>query len=197
MKKSITLFTAIMLSLSSFATIHVIRVWSGYYQFLPPTSINNCLLGDTIQWLPLDFPGMTHTITSTTIPSGATAFDQIWKMPADTFFQYIPQVSGTYNYVCTPHAPGMGGSFNVTSSTEIVENGTTFDYLSVYPNPASNSISITNLKRLSNYRILNIKGEVISTGTTKDKIDIAEISSGIYYIELLGEQKQILKMIKL
>jgi len=58
---------------------------------------------------------MSHTITSNNIPTGAVPFDQVWQMPADTFFQYIPQVAGLYEYVCTPHIPnGMIGEFTVT-----------------------------------------------------------------------------------
>jgi len=59
-----------------------------------------------------------HTITSDNIPVGAAAFDQVWQMPADTFFQYIPQVVGLYQYVCTPHIPnGMIGEFTVTNGS--------------------------------------------------------------------------------
>jgi len=51
-------------------------------------------LGDTVQWLPLDFPSMVHTITSTNIPLGAPTFDQIWQAHADPFFQYVPPIAG-------------------------------------------------------------------------------------------------------
>ena len=61
---------------------------------------------------------MLYTITSDNIPSGAVPFDQVWQMPADTFFQYIPQVSVMYQYVCTPHIPnGMIGEFIVIDGT--------------------------------------------------------------------------------
>ena len=63
---------------------------------------------------------MVHTITSSNIPIGANSFDQIWQAPADTFFQYIPQVEGFYEYVCTPHISfGMTGSFNVINTRNI------------------------------------------------------------------------------
>jgi Leucine-rich repeat (LRR) protein len=82
-------------------------------QFLPPNNII-VQLGDTIQWTPLDPPTMPHTITSDNIPFGAAPFDQVWQMPADTFFQYIPQIPGLYQYVCTPHISfGMIGEFSV------------------------------------------------------------------------------------
>ena len=115
--KKLLLILFIISSFNSKGTIHQIQVWNGYYQFLPPNNIT-VQLGDTIQWIPLDPPTMTHTITSDNIPVGAVPFDQVWQLPADTFFQYIPQVTGLYQYVCTPHIPnGMIGEFTVVNGT--------------------------------------------------------------------------------
>lgn len=48
------------------------------------------------------------------IPTGAAAWDQLINS-TNTSYEYIPVVSGTYNYKCTPHfAGGMVGSFIVT-----------------------------------------------------------------------------------
>ena len=119
----IIIFSIIFLDVKS--EIHVISVWDGYLQFMP--SSLNINLGDTIHFLPLDFPLMMHTITSSNIPMGATSFDQIWQAPADSFFQYIPQVEGFYEYVCTPHiSSGMIGSFNVINTgTYVLEDNST------------------------------------------------------------------------
>jgi plastocyanin len=118
MKKGL-LILFILSSFNSKGTIHQIQVWSGYMQFLPSNNII-VQLGDTIQWTPLDPPTMSHTITSNNIPAGAVPFDQIWQMPADTFFQYIPQVAGLYQYVCTPHIPnGMIGEFTVINGSNL------------------------------------------------------------------------------
>lgn len=90
----------------------------GYYKFVPPSL--TIQLGDTIEWEPYFglLPMMLHTITSDNIPVGAASFDQVWQMPADTFFQYIPQVAGLYQYVCTQHIPnGMIGEFTVTNGS--------------------------------------------------------------------------------
>ena len=115
--KKLLLILFIISSFNSKGTIHQIQVWNGYMQFLPPNNII-VQLGDTIQWIPLDPPTMTHTITSDNIPVGAVPFDQVWQLPADTFFQYIPQVTGLYQYVCTPHIPnGMIGEFTVVNGT--------------------------------------------------------------------------------
>jgi len=118
MKKLLLIFF-LLSSFNSTGTIQQIQVWNGYYQFLPPNNIT-IQLGDTIQWIPLDPPTMSHTITSDNIPVGAVPFNQIWQLPADTFFQYIPQVIGLYQYVCTPHIVfGMIGEFNVVNATGV------------------------------------------------------------------------------
>jgi len=125
MKKLLLVILITFLVFNLRAEIHIIQVWDGYKQFLPSTL--NIELGDTIHFLPLDFPSMVHTVTSSNIPLGAMSFDQIWKAPADTFFEYIPQVEGLYEYVCTPHiSMGMVGSFNVINTgTAILENSQT------------------------------------------------------------------------
>jgi len=117
--KKLLFILCIISSFNSKGAIHQIQVWNGYFQFLPPNNIT-VQLGDTIQWIPLDPPTMTHTITSDNIPVGAVPFDQVWQLPADTFFQYIPQVAGLYQYVCTPHIPnGMIGEFTVTNGANV------------------------------------------------------------------------------
>ena len=119
--KKLLLILFILSSFNSKATIHQIGVWGGYYQFVP--SIITIQLGDAIQWEPYFglLPTMARTITSDNIPTVAAAFDQVWQMPADTFFQYIPQVAGLYEYVCTPHIPnGMTGEFTVINGTTAI-----------------------------------------------------------------------------
>ena len=125
MKKGL-LILFILSSFNSKGTIHTIGVWGGYYEFVPASI--TIQLGDTIEWEPYFgmLPMMLHTITSDTIPVGAVSFDQVWQMPADTFFQYIPQVAGLYQYVCTPHIPnGMIGEFTVITGTTAVKEHTT------------------------------------------------------------------------
>ena len=116
--KKLLLALFILFSFNSKGTIHTIGVWGGYYQFVPASI--TIQLGDTLQWEPFAglLPMMLHSITSDNIPVGAVSFDQVWQMPADTFFQYIPQVAGLYEYVCTPHIPnGMIGEFTVTNGS--------------------------------------------------------------------------------
>ena len=118
--KKLLLILFILSSFNSKGTIHKIGVWGGYYEFVPASI--TIQLGDTLEWEPFAglLPMMLHTITSDNIPVGAASFDQVWQIPADTFFQYIPQVAGIYEYVCTPHIPnGMIGEFTVINGSNL------------------------------------------------------------------------------
>jgi plastocyanin len=194
MKKLFTVLIIVLIAFNSKATIHTIQVWNGYYQFLPASF--TIQLGDTIQWLPLDQPTMVHTITSTSIPSGAATFDYTWQAPADTFFQYIPQVSGFYEYECTPHiAFGMTGNFTVNGgTTDITENKTTTSL--IYPNPASNFIHFNALNTIEEYTIHAANGAILLSGNTEDKINISTFKNGMYFIEILGDKPKLIKIIK-
>jgi plastocyanin len=196
MKKSIISLFAIV-ALSSFsvnATIHEIRVWNGYFKFLPNSL--TIQLGDTIQWLPFDSPTMTHTITSTNIPTGATTFDQIWKLPADTFFQYIPQHIGTYDYVCTPHeiSYNMIGSFTVQGTTSLEEKATTSKPVTLYPNPVANRLHVLNATKGQQFDIFNLNGKKVLESNLQT-INVSNLSNGVYFLRQNGKEAKLLKFI--
>jgi len=193
MKRILTILLITSFSFTSKATIHEILIWDGYMQFLPNTL--TIQLGDTIQWLPLDYPSMTHTITSTNIPSGAASFDEIYQAPADTFFQYIPQVAGTYEYECTPHVMmNMTGSFEVTGSPSSIEESTKSPLLA-YPTPSSGHIFINDHFLGYNYEIFNINNQLIRSGVTKNLLNTSEIKSGIYTLIIYADKRKHQKLI--
>ena len=169
------------------ATIHEILVWDGYMQFMP-NDVPSVLLGDTIQWLPLDIPSMVHTITSTNIPIGAAPFDEIWQAPADTFFQYIPIAVGFYEYLCTPHAAMMVGSFNVISSQNLAGLYATEEKYISFPNPAKNRLNIIDQFIGDEYIIFKLDGAVSSSGITKDILDISNIKPGLYTLIIYADK---------
>jgi len=104
-------FTAVLLvagSLNAPATIVTIQVGGATNSFSP--SSTTVTLGDTVRW---QWVAGFHTTTSTTIPSGAASWNQ--TMSSAGSFDYVPAVTGTYNYWCVPHSPAMAGTFTVTS----------------------------------------------------------------------------------
>ena len=194
MKKSFYIFMLLLLPFGAKSTIHEILVWDGYMQFLP--SSLEVELGDTIQWLPLDYPSMVHTVTSSNIPTGAAEFDVIWQAPADTFFQYIPAVVGLYEYVCTPHIQyDMIGFFNVVQgSAEMIESEQ-YDF-TIYPNPARDILFIKTNQTKVSYKLWTQSGTQVGEGMGSDKIDISKLSKGSYYIEIIGVRPRLLSFLK-
>ncbi len=194
MKKLFTVLIIVLIAFNSKATIHTIQVWNGYYQFLPASL--TIQLGDTLQWTPLDPPTMVHTITSAIIPSGAATFDYTWQLPADTFFQYIPQIAGLYEYECTPHiAWNMLGTITVIGGTTAVTENKTSTFI-IYPNPASNYIHFNTLNTIERCIIHDANGAILLSGNTEDKINISTLKNGMYFIKILGDKPKLIKIIK-
>ena len=173
-------------SLKSNATVHTILVWDGYFQFVDTDSFSSHItieLGDTVQWLPLDPPTMMHTITSTNIPTGAMSFDYIWQAPADTFFQYIPEYVGLYEYECTPHVQfNMVGTINVVQSTNSTSSNSS-QPLFLYPNPSDNFIRIDGLENEA-YQLVDISGRIWKKGHFTEELNITKLPKGKYQLFL-------------
>jgi plastocyanin len=112
------LFLFVLAGSQAFAVKHVISVGNYYFN---PSSLSNVNLGDTIHW---NWVNGSHTTTSSSIPAGAASWDHPLNS-SSTSFEYIPTVSGTYNYVCTPHAGmGMVGSFTVAAAQPLAVTAT-------------------------------------------------------------------------
>ena len=111
MKKSLFFLSIfLILSVVCSATRHIVQVSN--FQFSP--SSMNVFVGDTVRFT---WVSGGHTTTcdpgansGTSLPAGAAT----WNSPMNngtTTYDYAVTVSGTYNYVCLPHAPNMAGSF--------------------------------------------------------------------------------------
>ena len=178
------------------ATIHEILVWDGYMQFLPQGNLDSVNVGDTVQWLPLDFPSMVHTITSSNIPLGAAPFDQIWQAPADTFFQYIPTHVGLYEYVCTPHIPmNMVGSFNVVGNSSSISNIVSDLNPFVYPNPTKGAINFKSNYLGFQFQIFDSNGSLVMHGKSLPNLDVSILPKGIYHLVVLGDKPRPIQLV--
>ena len=198
MKNLFIILSIILSSFTAKATIHIVNVWDGYLQFTPADI--TIQLGDTVQWLPLGgvAPSMVHTITSSNIPAGAAPFDQIWQAPADTFFQYVPQIAGLYEYVCTPHILNeMVGSFNVIGGgTGLTDGKLSENEVLIYPNPTTDIIHLNKSNFVYTYKIFTSNGKLISYGKTNETVNVSTLANGNYFIEVVGDRPRILKFIK-
>jgi plastocyanin len=199
MRKLLILFVILILTTYAKAVTHTVHVWDGYFQFTPSNITVD--LGDTIQWLPYvgGAPIMVHSITSTTIPTGAVVFDYTWQAPADTFFQYVPTIAGNYDYECTPHAVSynMIGTIIVTGTTNTTSVFENAPMLAIYPNPAHHSIRLYGSNDKYDYNIYNLNGQLVDTGKFIDELDISHLDNGIYIIELIAQKPRSFRIQKL
>lgn len=62
--------------------------------------------------------------------------------------------------------------------------------LSVYPSPATDYITVSGISENGVYRICNVAGHVVNTGTlVSNRIDVSTLVSGVYFIEAAGGVK--------
>lgn len=182
----------ILVSHSVFAKMHIVKVGDGGAKF-NPSSITTVVVGDIVRF---EYVSGFHTTTSTTIPAGALSWDANMAANGDAF-DYEVKVAGKYNYVCSPHAPGMAGSFTATNAVGIEQ----VDYkasFSIYPQPANNilnlNVSHTAAEKLG-VKIYDISGrqmqkeEILVNGNTC-QVSIENLPGGMYFIELYQGAKR-------
>ena len=63
-------------------------------------------------------------------------------------------------------------------------------HLEVYPNPVSDILYIKNLLNENvNYSIFNVTGQQVLAGATSGPIDVATLETGLYFIQIKGENR--------
>ena len=65
---------------------------------------------------------------------------------------------------------------------------------SIHPNPTSNQLTIDTELKISEITIVDITGKVINTITTDlNTVNVADLSDGIYFINLITDERTITK----
>ncbi|MEL1255374.1 LamG-like jellyroll fold domain-containing protein [Flavobacterium sp. DGU38] len=90
-----------------------------------------------------------------------------------------------YNFALTGTSSNWTGS-TLTLSTDKF-NGTN-NGLQLYPNPSSDFIQISALTKTENYKIYNVSGSEVKSGTIDNntKINIQSLTNGAYFLKLNG-----------
>jgi uncharacterized protein YjdB len=87
---------------------------------------------------------------------------------------------------------GVTGTIELTiSNQEIGISSNALNTLYVYPNPVTNTLSITNLKQASKIEIINSNGSVVTVTNefnTKNAIDVQMLKSGVYVIRAIANE---------
>ncbi len=203
MKKISTFVFFLALSFNALATTWTVNVQNFSFS---PSALPNVFVGDTVKW---QWVNGDHTTTSLVIPAGAQAWDQALHVGNQTF-SYIVTTAGSYSYKCTPHFPGMEGSFtaNIIGITPI--SGVVPDKYNLsqnYPNPFNPTTDIRfDIPNSANVKlsVMNIVGQEIevlvdgqlNAGSYTADWNAAEFPSGVYIYKLTsGEFSDTKKMI--
>ena len=188
MKHVFTLLFLTAIFTASNATVHTVTCQNSPSHFLPVTT--NAVVGDTIEW---EYVAGTHVvgpINTTYIPSGAAMFNK----PIDAGnqgFQYKLTVAGNYHYVCHPATPHNEDGYIVVTGGTGVSSIDLYHVSSAYPNPFSDKLTIetTQGDMIAIYNMIGTKllSASIKTGQTKTQVDVADLTSGIYFYSILKE----------
>lgn len=168
---------------------------------------------------PSDFIGQVGIYTAVDTGSGFTTvrFDTaVVSLPSgdslpittsETWNASLPCRIGTNIVVIWPIASGantldstLHTNLFVKYCTGIEEKGDDED-LSIYPNPASTAIFIhkkSNAKNIERVRITDMTGRVLLAYDKTEKINIASLSEGIYFLEIYtaDEQRTVYRILK-
>jgi len=135
--------------------------------------------------------------------SGSTALSGGFQTPFGGGLVPASQLGvGTHYYVCTPHAAiGMLGRIIVQDlATGIASIGQSLN-ATVYPNPATEFIKV-ELSDNSNgvtFEIFDALGVLVMTGKLNEEVstlDVRNLASGAYLMQLKGRKNARLKFVK-
>jgi hypothetical protein len=114
------------------------------------------------------------------------------SIPGATLNTYVATTTGVYRCIVTKIATGcfkVSNSITVTVSCKLDE--TPVQVLIIYPNPASNSITInTNVIAPKTISIYNSVGALVYNISSAEEnvfIDVSHFTSGVYFVHLIGE----------
>jgi hypothetical protein len=66
----------------------------------------------------------------------------------------------------------------------------------IFPNPTRDVLHVENHEKTGFYTIFNLQGKSISKGTYEDKIDVRDLASGLFFIQLSDENQKKVNVLK-
>ena len=142
-------------------------------------------------------PGDEVTLYADVLPSDFANKAIIWSSDNDSVVTVQDSMNGTFNCVSVGTATitatlkygGCSDSYNLDVITGIKENKE--KYLSVYPNPTNNLITIeTVISDLYNIDITSLNGQLILSKEmegTSHQFDLSSFREGVYFITIMSK----------
>ena len=113
------------------------------------------------------------------------------------FSKLLPTTAGTYTFKATYNGTICSTSFNIMTTTSVNETDAT-SAINLFPNPASNSVTITSDETLLNCTatITDITGRKIAAIkilTQNFQLTTENFLNGIYFVTIEGEMGRVTK----
>ncbi|MDR2205551.1 MAG: T9SS type A sorting domain-containing protein [Flavobacteriaceae bacterium] len=91
-----------------------------------------------------------------------------------------------------PTVPPFGApvAFLIDLSGSMTTQNVEIKKISVSPNPVKNVLNIIGANKLENIEIFNMSGQRVKSPTTSDKINVSELSKGIYILQFTADGKK-------
>ncbi|QBN20508.1 T9SS type A sorting domain-containing protein [Flavobacterium nackdongense] len=114
--------------------------------------------------------------------------------PADATFVYISV--GSKGAVSNLQL----NTVNLTDTGALSINEVEKSQFTVYPNPANNDVTISNIQGDFSYKIVDVSGKIAKSSTKQasNTINISDLNAGVYFMEITNSDniKQTTKLIK-
>ena len=154
--------------------------------FDPP--LINMVVGDSIH-LVLPEPHTCTQVDEATWDANMNTANGGFNFPSGER-TFVLDVPGTYFYVCTPHASmGMKGQF-IVSIDMAVPDRSTQDLPQLYPDPASQYVTLAGIKAGSPVSVYDISGQIAmqTTASSSSNMDVSGLGVGTYVVLVKDEQ---------
>jgi len=137
----------------------------------------------------LNYTGMPYTIESGFPPFVETGFAEVSNITVNGDVYTFSIHGGDCFSGCTiseSFTVSVDTNFNVLSNKKFSE-----DILSVYPNPASSTLTIssTNEQEVIDVAIFDISGKQVIESTSINIIDVSNLKTGMYLVKLSQHEK--------
>lgn len=151
--------------------------------------------------------GGTLQMEATVLPINADDMTYAWSVVSGTGSALLSAsglltavTGGTVIVTATANdASGMVGSKTITISNQSVGiTESSFEALTVYPNPTNGILNIDTEENIESVKIIDYTGKTVKIFDGKNtQIDISDINNGIYIVEIANTQKKsIIKLLK-
>lgn len=112
-----------------------------------------------------------------------------------------PTGSITVEFISDPYVNNQGWEASFTCTSLGIDEINKINGLTIYPNPAKNQLTVQSKAEMQSIRLFNLTGKLIielkHTNATQRQLDINQLSSGVYFMEIrTANHREVRKIIK-